>query len=88
MAQPEPKTGNDFVELARKSDAVQRIREGKGSHVVVEFNDGSSASIPVHGNRDLGKGIRHKLLKAFKLAGITWLIILAIWIILVISTML
>lgn len=88
MAQREPKTGTDFVELARKSDAVQRIREGKGSHVVVEFNDGSSVSIPVHGKHDLGKGIRHKLLKAFKLAGVTWLIILVIWFLLVISTVL
>lgn len=70
MGEKEPKTGKDFVSLARKSDRVRAIREGKGSHVIIEFDDGSSVSIPVHGSKQLTKGIHQKLLKTFKSAGI------------------
>ena len=79
MAKKQPKTGRDFVQLARKSDCVIEIREGKGSHVVVEFKDGTSVSIPAHGNRQLGKGILHKIIKAFKSAGVIGLILLILW---------
>ena len=79
MAQKQPKTGEDFVQLARKSDKVRNIREGRGSHVVVEFEDGTSVSVPIHGNMQLGKGIRHKLLKAFKAAGVIVLILIFLW---------
>jgi predicted RNA binding protein YcfA (HicA-like mRNA interferase family) len=78
MARKEPKSGKDFVQLARKSDKVQNIRQGKGSHVIVEFQDGTSASVPVHGNKQLGKGIRHKLLKIFKAAGVIALFLLLV----------
>jgi hypothetical protein len=70
MAESQPKTGKDFVQLARKSDKVREIREGKGSHVIIEFEDGTSVSVPVHGNQQLGKGILSKLLKAFRAAGV------------------
>lgn len=76
MARKEPKSGKDFVELASKSDKVRHIREGQGSHVIVEFEDGTSASVPVHGNKQLGKGIRQKLLKIFKAAGVITLFLL------------
>lgn len=79
MAKKQPKTGRDFVQLARESDCVIEIREGKGSHVVVEFKDGTSVSIPGHGNRQLGKGILHKIIKAFKAAGVIGLILLILW---------
>jgi hypothetical protein len=70
MGEKEPKTGKDFVDLARKSDKVRAIREGKGSHVIIEFEDGSSVSVPIHGNKQLGKGLHQKLLKTFKSAGV------------------
>ena len=76
MVKRQPKTGKDFVRLASKSDKVARIREGKGSHVIVEFTDGTSISIPVHANRQLGKGILRKITKAFKAAGVTGIILL------------
>ena len=79
MAEKTPKTGKDFVDLARKSEKVAAVREGKGSHVVVEFQDGTSVSVPVHGNEQLGKGILHKITKAFKSAGVIGLILLALW---------
>lgn len=75
MAEAHPKTGKDFVQLARKSDQVRMIREGKGSHVVIEFKDGTSVSVPVHGNQQLGKGIFNKLLKAFRAAGVVILLL-------------
>lgn len=84
MAKKEPQTGKDFVNLAHESDKVQNVHAGKGSHTVVEFEDGSSASVPVHGNKQLGKGIRHQILKAFKVAGMLHLLVLvaiAIWLV-------
>ncbi len=66
----QPTTGNDFVRLAEKSDRVQRIRQGKGSHVVIEFIDGTSVTVPIHANRQLGKGLLSKLRKAFQEAGL------------------
>ena len=79
MTKKQPKAGRDFVQLARKSDCVIEIREGKGSHVVVEFKDGTSVSIPVHGNRQLGEGMLHKIIKAFKSADVVGLILLLLW---------
>jgi threonine dehydrogenase-like Zn-dependent dehydrogenase len=70
MAELHPKTGKDFVQLAQKSDKVHSIREGKGSHVVIEFVGGTSVSVPVHGNKQLGKGILNQLLKTFRAAGV------------------
>jgi predicted RNA binding protein YcfA (HicA-like mRNA interferase family) len=78
MTKKEPKTGKEFVQLAEKSDRVRHIREGKGSHVIIEFDDGTSVSVPVHANRELSKGIRHSLLKAFRAAGVLMLIVLFI----------
>lgn len=66
----QPRTGKDLVELAKKSDRVRNVREGKGSHVIVEFIDGISVSIPIHGNRQLGKGILRKITKVFTAAGV------------------
>jgi len=57
---------------------VIEIREGKGSHVVVEFKDGTSVSIPVHGNRQLGEGMLHKIMKAFKSAGVVGLRVIVV----------
>ncbi|HZQ05193.1 MAG TPA: type II toxin-antitoxin system HicA family toxin [Anaerolineae bacterium] len=74
MAEKQPKTGKEFVELAYKSDKVSKIRQGKGSHTIVEFTNGTSVTVPIHGNRQLGKGILHKITKIFKEAGVLVLI--------------
>jgi len=79
MTEKPPKTGKDFVQLARKSKKVAAVKEGKGSHVIVEFEDGSSISVPVHANKQLGKGILHKITKAFKSAGVISVILFALW---------
>lgn len=81
MTKRQPKTGKDFVQIAKKSDKVTRIREGKGSHVVVEFTDATSVSVPVHANRQLGKGILHQITKAFKAAGVIIFLLLLAWMI-------
>jgi len=80
MVKKQPKTGKEFIELAEKSDKVSYVREGKGSHVIVEFKDGTSISVPVHGNKQLGRGILHKITKAFEAAGVLGLILLILWI--------
>jgi hypothetical protein len=79
MTAKQPKTGQDFVDLAKKSDKVSNVRTGKGSHVVVEFKDGSSVSVPVHGHEQLGKGILHKITKAFKAAGVLLIFLAMLW---------
>ncbi|MBI3913895.1 MAG: type II toxin-antitoxin system HicA family toxin [Chloroflexi bacterium] len=79
MAEKQPKSGREFVQLAERSDKVRNVREGKGSHVVVEFIDGTSITVPIHANKQLGKGILHKILKAFKAAGVLGLILFVFW---------
>lgn len=82
MTEKSPNTGKEFVQLARKSEKVANVKEGKGSHVVVEFKDGSKVSVPVHGNKQLGKGILHKITRAFKAAGVIALLLLILWLVL------
>lgn len=79
MTEKQPKSGREFVQLAEKSDKVRNVREGKGSHVVVEFIDGTSITVPIHGNKQLGRGILHKILKAFKAAGVPGLMLFILW---------
>ena len=69
MAKKEPKTGKEFLRLAQKSDKVTQIREGKGSHIVVKFKNKTSISVPMHGNKQLAKGLQRKILRIFKAAG-------------------
>ena len=45
-----------FIENGWKIDRIN------GSHYIVEKGD-KTESIPVHTNKELGKGIQHKLLK-------------------------
>ena len=61
MAKKEPKTGKEFLRLAQKSDKVTQIREGKGSHIVVKFKNKTSISVPMHGNKQLAKGLQRKI---------------------------
>ncbi|HZY44198.1 MAG TPA: hypothetical protein VFF70_05535 [Anaerolineae bacterium] len=80
MAAKQPKTGQEFVDLAKKSEKVSNVRTGKGSHVVVEFKNGSSITVPIHGHQQLGRGILHKITKAFKAAGALLIILMLLWI--------
>ncbi len=55
-----PLTGKELLKLAKKHGwIVDRIN---GSHHIV-IKNGVSISIPVHGNKDLGKGIENNLKK-------------------------
>jgi mRNA interferase HicA len=55
------KSGKEFVDYAKKQDGVN-VRQGKGSHQVIEYK-GEQFAVPVHGNEDLSKGLRHSLIK-------------------------
>jgi predicted RNA binding protein YcfA (HicA-like mRNA interferase family) len=79
MSEKEPKTGKDFVRLAEKSGKAQ-VKRVSGSHYFIEFADGTGIPVPVHGNKQLGKGLLHKLKKAFKAASILALILFMLWI--------
>lgn len=75
MANEYPKTGKELIRLAEKSDKVESIRPGKGSHFIVDFKNGTKVAIPVHGNEQIGKGLLRKIIKAFKAAGVLGLLI-------------
>ncbi|MBI4672230.1 MAG: type II toxin-antitoxin system HicA family toxin [Chloroflexi bacterium] len=78
MSEKEPKTGKEFVELAAKSGKA-KVKRVSGSHYIVEFADGNSIPVPVHANKQLGKGLLHKIKKAFKAVGILLLVLLVLW---------
>ena len=59
-----PLSGKDFIKLLKKSGwKLSRI---KGSHYIME-KDIHTLTVPVHGNKSLGKGLENKL---FKLSGV------------------
>jgi len=60
-----PMSGKEMVKLAKKS-GWKKIRVN-GSHNIMEREGCSPVSIPVHGNKDLPKGLESKLLKELSL---------------------
>jgi predicted RNA binding protein YcfA (HicA-like mRNA interferase family) len=69
------RSGEEFISHAEKKGA--KIRQGKGSHTIVEYK-GESFVIPVHSG-DLGKGLRHKIIKWFLAVGLGILIFICIF---------
>jgi RHS repeat-associated protein len=51
-------SGKNLVAKLRKAGAT--VRDGRGSHVVVELG-GKTTTVPVHGNQSLGKGLLAKI---------------------------
>jgi predicted RNA binding protein YcfA (HicA-like mRNA interferase family) len=68
------RSGKEFVNYAEKKGA--KIRQGKGSHTIVEY-EGQSFVIPVH-TGDLGKGLRHKIIKWFVAVGLGLFVLICI----------
>ena len=64
----ECKSGKDFVDYSVKQGA--RVRYGHGSHQMVITSKGATP-IPVHGNHDLGTGLRHNIIKTLLTLGIS-----------------
>ena len=60
------KSGKDFEGFALKNGFV--VRKGAGSHVKVYNKEGNHITVPLHGNKQLGRGIRAKILKWFLLS--------------------
>jgi len=56
-----PMTGKDMLKLAIKN-GWKKVRTN-GSHIIMEKEGFLPVSIPIHGNRDLKKGIESSLLK-------------------------
>jgi predicted RNA binding protein YcfA (HicA-like mRNA interferase family) len=65
------RNGLDFVQYARRHGAD--IRNGKGSHCIVSTSRGQTV-VPRH-SRDLGTGLRAKLVKTFTAIGLSILAI-------------
>jgi mRNA interferase HicA len=45
-----------------KSQGVEVIRNGKGSHRIVKYNDKQSV-FPYHGSKEIGEGLRKAIIK-------------------------
>lgn len=61
------KSGKDFIGYAETHGAT--VSRQNGSHVVLSTDKGSVV-VPYHANRDLGTGLRHKIIKAFVALGL------------------
>lgn len=68
-------SGKDFLHYAEKHGAA--VRNGNGSHFVASTAKGSVV-VPYHANKDLGTGLRHKIVKAFLAIGITIILVACI----------
>ena len=68
------RSGKDFIGYAKKHGG--EIRNGHGSHQIVKGPKGA-AVVPFH-NKDLGKGLRVKLVKSFIAIGLVLSLVLAI----------
>jgi len=66
------RTGKEFISFAKSRGAG--VRNGHGSHQIVS-RWGYSIPVPVHGNRDLPKGLRCAIIKQFIAVGISILVI-------------
>lgn len=60
------RSGKEFLSYAERHGA--EIRNGRGSHFVVVTDQGQCV-VPVHPG-DLGKGLRHSIVKTFALIGL------------------
>jgi len=69
------RSGRDFVNYATSNGAD--VRNGKGSHHIVSTDNGSCV-VPLH-NKDLGKGLRSKIIKTFVVIGLG--ILLYLWLV-------
>lgn len=59
--------GKDFVEYA-STHGAKEIRPGKGDHVIV-YGEKGQVVVPV--GHELGKGLRHKVIKTMAAIGIS-----------------
>ena len=66
------KSGKEFISYASTHGA--NVRNGHGSHFVVSTKKGS-VTVPVHGNSDLGTGLRCKIIKLLLAIGVTGLFV-------------
>lgn len=71
------RSGQDFLRIAEHAAGEGRctIRNGHGSHAVIRTPAGTSIPVPVHGNKQLGPGLRSKLIKWFLAAGLGLLLL-------------
>jgi len=55
-----PLTGKDMSKLLKKNGWMKRRQKGSHHHF---YKDGIRISVPVHGSKDLSKGIEQAILK-------------------------
>ena len=55
-----PLTGKDMSKLLKKHGWVKERQKGSHHHF---YKDGIWVTVPIHSNKDLGKGLENKILK-------------------------
>ena len=55
-----PLTGKDMGKLLRKHGWIKRRQVGSHHHF---YKDGIRVTVPIHGNKDLDKGLENQILK-------------------------
>ena len=54
-------SAGEVVSLLRRQGFV-RVRQS-GSHAVFRHPDGRRTTVPIHGKRDIGRGLLHQIMK-------------------------
>ena len=65
---PQCKSGRDFCKHAEKHPNLRSARHTRGSHRIYRTDKGSCV-VPYH-NKDMGNGLRAKIIKIFALIGL------------------
>lgn len=69
------RSGKDVIKYVTVRHPEVRVRPGHGGHQVIVTATGI-VPVPVHGNHDLGKGLRHKIFKQLVQMGVSVLALL------------
>jgi len=67
------KSGKDFVKYAKRQGC--EVRTCKSSHVMVKVEGHGAMTVPTHGNKQLGTGLRRVIIKFFLAAGLGLLVV-------------
>ncbi|MCH7977654.1 MAG: type II toxin-antitoxin system HicA family toxin [Acidobacteria bacterium] len=59
-------TARQVISILKKHGFV--LDRQSGSHAVLIHPDGRRTTVPIHGKRDLGKGLLHQIMKDAKLS--------------------
>jgi predicted RNA binding protein YcfA (HicA-like mRNA interferase family) len=54
-------TSRELISILKKKEFI--LERQSGSHAVFIHEDGRRTTVPIHGKRDIGKGLLHQIMK-------------------------